>query len=162
MKEVEFQKTVEQLAQSLGWKFYHAPYEVGPRVRGFPDLVLVRDRILFRELKSARGRLTIEQKAWLEALRKVGADVDVWRPSDLKKIKKELQDPIQREHELDERERELDERERGLEESVSRLEKNVSRLLKAWDERERELNEREHELKEWASRLEEREYELGI
>ncbi len=50
---------------------------------GWPDLVLVHDhRILFRELKSDRGVLSVEQQDWLHALERAGADVDVWRPKD--------------------------------------------------------------------------------
>lgn len=52
--------------------------------KGFPDLVLAGPSgVLFRELKSAEGRLSVEQQAWLDALATAGGDVAVWRPSDL-------------------------------------------------------------------------------
>ena len=51
---------------------------------GFPDIVALKgQRLLVRELKTERGRTTELQEAWLEAWATVGADVDIWRPSDL-------------------------------------------------------------------------------
>ena len=59
---------------------------------GFPDLVLVhqrRKRIIFAELKSDKGSVKPEQKAWLAALQAVSEAnepahfvVAVWRPRD--------------------------------------------------------------------------------
>jgi len=52
--------------------------------KGFPDVVLVgHGGLLFRELKSAKGRLAPEQQLWLDALTTAGGDADVWRPADL-------------------------------------------------------------------------------
>jgi hypothetical protein len=51
---------------------------------GFPDWVFAGPAgILFRELKTARGRLSLAQIMWRNVLREAGADVDVWRPDDL-------------------------------------------------------------------------------
>jgi len=36
--------------------------------------------VLFRELKSQRGRVEPEQQQWLDALAASGADAGVWRP----------------------------------------------------------------------------------
>jgi hypothetical protein len=50
---------------------------------GFPDLTVVGAHgVLFRELKSERGRVTADQRRWLDALAAAGADVVVWRPCD--------------------------------------------------------------------------------
>ena len=50
---------------------------------GFPDVVVVGPHgLLWRELKSSTGRLTPDQRVWLDKLRQAGSDVDVWRPSD--------------------------------------------------------------------------------
>jgi hypothetical protein len=51
---------------------------------GFPDLVILRgDTAIVAELKSARGRMTDDQRAWLAAWRKVRrVVVVVWRPTD--------------------------------------------------------------------------------
>lgn len=52
--------------------------------RGFPDLVLIGPfgGILWRELKSQRGRLDPAQVVWGDRLRAGGGDWDVWRPDD--------------------------------------------------------------------------------
>ena len=51
---------------------------------GFPDWVFAGPGgILFRELKTAKGRLSLPQVVWRRVLRQAGADVDVWRPEDL-------------------------------------------------------------------------------
>jgi VRR-NUC domain len=46
--------------------------------RGFPDLVLVRDRVVFAEVKGDGDRLRAEQAAWIAWLTKAGAEVYVW------------------------------------------------------------------------------------
>lgn len=55
------------------------------RVRkGLPDLAIMAPGGVFawRELKSAKGRLTPEQKAFGEDCRRLGIDWDVWRHED--------------------------------------------------------------------------------
>lgn len=57
--------------------------------KGFPDLVLVRPpRIIFAELKSDTGKLSVEQKVWLDALGACtfSTAVHVWRPKDFDDI----------------------------------------------------------------------------
>lgn len=98
-REEEFQSAVVDLAQKTGWLVAHfrpAKTERGWRTAvsadgaGFVDLVLVRERTLFRELKAERGRLGPNQQRWLDALSTAGADVAVWRPSDWPAIEKTL------------------------------------------------------------------------
>lgn len=53
--------------------------------KGFPDLVITSgNTVLFVELKSERGRLTPEQRDWLDDLMGVEGRVEVciWRPAD--------------------------------------------------------------------------------
>lgn len=53
--------------------------------KGYPDLTIVGPGgVLFRELKSERGIVAPEQKAWLDDLAAGGADAGVWRPADLR------------------------------------------------------------------------------
>jgi hypothetical protein len=47
---------------------------------GWPDLVLVRDRVLYVELKTAKGKLSVEQRVWRAALEGCGEEFHVWRP----------------------------------------------------------------------------------
>ena len=89
MKERDFQRSVIDLAEILGWRVYHVA-DVRGRLRsgsgvGFPDLVMVSERqrkTLFRELKTDTGEITEAQAGWLAALQAAGMDADVWRPHD--------------------------------------------------------------------------------
>jgi hypothetical protein len=97
--ERDFQTAVIQYARLQGWlvaHFHDSRRQVGERLvgdadaKGFPDLVLVRDRLLIRELKSDRGRLSVAQMHWLAALKRAGVDAGVWRPADWREIQREL------------------------------------------------------------------------
>lgn len=82
--EKQLQEEVIALAGRLGWHHYHT-YSSKKSVAGFPDLVLVNPRrglLLFRELKRTGQKPDREQAEWLESLRCVGSDADVWRPED--------------------------------------------------------------------------------
>jgi hypothetical protein len=51
--------------------------------KGFPDLVIVGlDQVVYRELKTDRGRPAAEQDVWVAALAAAGADIAIWRPRD--------------------------------------------------------------------------------
>ncbi len=92
MTEADFQRQIIDLAHLYGWRVFHArPAQnargdwrtpVAADGKGFPDLVMVRDRVLFVELKSAKGRFAPEQHEWLDVLEEAGAEVHVWRPDD--------------------------------------------------------------------------------
>ena len=101
--EAQWQSTVEEIARLCGWLVYHAPdnrpvlsgrgtrYVQNVRA-GFPDLVLVRrDRLVFAELKRETGRLSDDQHCWLQALEDAKAEVFVWYPSDLQRVREVLQ-----------------------------------------------------------------------
>ncbi len=82
MTEKELQTAVIDACKLFGWAHYHT-FNSRRSVAGFPDLVLVRDRIIFVELKSENGRLTLEQQAWGDAIRDAGGNWLLIRPSDL-------------------------------------------------------------------------------
>ena len=98
--EAEFQRTVTDLAESLGWDWMHvgrvgkyAPNGAkGTLGKGWPDLLLVRGkRIIFAELKAQRADpLPEHQKRVLNVLLQA-VECYVWRPSDLPMILEELQ-----------------------------------------------------------------------
>ena len=70
------------VAAMLGWQLrYHTLRSKGSQ-SGFPDRVLVRDRIVYVETKSEKGKPSPSQIEWLDGLTKAGAEVYLWRPSD--------------------------------------------------------------------------------
>jgi len=87
IKEKEFLQQVRDLAKLCGWLVYHT-YDSRRSPEGFPDLVLVRgNRIIFAELKAAKGKVTPNQRVWLNALEKVqGVETYLWRPADWDEI----------------------------------------------------------------------------
>ncbi len=101
--EQDFQQRVIELAHLKRWRVcefrkarvkrdgqdvYRTPF--GADGKGMLDLILVRERVLWRELKSEKGQLSGEQKLWISWLKNAGQDVKVWRPSMWKQIVKEL------------------------------------------------------------------------
>lgn len=80
--EKDFARALVDLAHLTGWLLYHT-HDSRRSPAGFPDLVLVRAlRVVYAELKTARGRVTPDQKVWLHALQQAGQEVHVWRPGD--------------------------------------------------------------------------------
>ena len=88
--EKKFMSQIIRIAKAYGWICYHT-FDSRRSEPGFPDLVLVRETVLFRELKTDDGKLTPEQKAWGDKLRNAGANYAVWRPSMAQEITKEIQ-----------------------------------------------------------------------
>ncbi len=87
-KEWDFQlfNSKKGLAPMLGWNLtYHTLRSKGSQ-SGFPDRVLVRERVIFAELKREKGVVTDAQRDWLDGLAAAGAEVYLWRPSDLDEI----------------------------------------------------------------------------
>lgn len=62
--------------------------------KGFPDLVILGNRLIMRELKAGRGYSSAEQRIWLNALFAAGVDATIWRPSDWRsgRIERELRE----------------------------------------------------------------------
>lgn len=91
MTESQLQAAVIDLCRRLGYLVAHfRPATLGGRWvtpvqgdgAGFPDLVVAgRGRVLFVELKAAKGRVSDAQTAWLLAL-EPAAETHVWRPAD--------------------------------------------------------------------------------
>lgn len=102
--EAQWQHQVIELAAILGYKANHTRRSIGKGGRwvtatsivGWPDLVLYspsKQRTIYVELKSDKGRLTAEQTQVLDDLRKSGNEVAVWRPSDLETVHEYLKGP---------------------------------------------------------------------
>lgn len=83
MTEAHLERSVIQLCQWLGLLVYHTRDSRGSNP-GFPDLVIVGPRgVLFRELKSAAGKVTRPQSLWGDGLTEAGSSWAVWRPEHL-------------------------------------------------------------------------------
>ncbi len=80
--EKEWQQQVKDMAALMGFKRAYHTYDSRRSSSGFPDLVLVRDRIVYVELKREKGKLSPAQHEWLTALVKAKGEVYVARPHD--------------------------------------------------------------------------------
>jgi hypothetical protein len=71
-----------------GETYYETP--VAADGKGWPDLCLVRDRILFRELKTGKATLEPDQELWRDRIIRAGGDWALWHPRDAEDIIEEL------------------------------------------------------------------------
>ena len=62
----------------------------GSHARGWPDLVLVRERLVVAELKGSRGRVSVEQREWIDALVTAGVEAYIWTPDSWPEIEATL------------------------------------------------------------------------
>ena len=82
ISEANLQASIIELATLYGWLVYHT-HDSRRSKEGFPDLCMVRgNRLIFAELKSARGKVSDEQKDWLDRLGCTGTEAYVWWPAD--------------------------------------------------------------------------------
>jgi hypothetical protein len=110
--ERRFQRQVTDYARLMGWRVREdratnqrrdcawcrrplccaacsRPVSVLRNDAGMLDLILIRrPRIVWAELKSERGKLTVEQAACVAELRACGQEVFVWRPRDWEAIER--------------------------------------------------------------------------
>lgn len=91
MTEEQLLTYVIDTARVFGWRVAHfrpAKTERGWRTpvqadgKGWPDLTLARERVVYAELKTGRNVLSAEQEQWITALDVAGAEVYVWRDAD--------------------------------------------------------------------------------
>jgi hypothetical protein len=83
LTEREWSAQVYELCHLLRYRRYHT-YRSKHSPAGFPDETLVRERVVFLELKTdaKTSRCSPAQKDWLRALLAAGAEAYVCRPSD--------------------------------------------------------------------------------
>lgn len=79
VSEKEFQQAVIDLAKRHGWKVYHT-YDSRRSNPGYPDLTLVRERVLWMELKVHPNKPTAAQGTWVEVLKSAGQAAYVFYP----------------------------------------------------------------------------------
>lgn len=79
------QASIVELATLLGWLVYHT-HDSRRSQAGFPDLVLVRERVIFAEIKRVGEQPRPSQVEWLNGLSRAGAEVYVWTWDDYDEI----------------------------------------------------------------------------
>jgi hypothetical protein len=92
--ERSFMRAVVEYAELRGWRCYHT-HTSKHSPAGFPDLVLVRarhpqPRVVYIECKADRGRVTVDQRAWIADLRACEQEAYVFRPRHMDAIIKLL------------------------------------------------------------------------
>jgi hypothetical protein len=97
LTEAQLQQRVLDLAKHCHWMVVHIRATEVSKGRwsvpytgdlGLPDLILCKNgRVILAELKSASGKTTPQQDAWLTA---AGDHARLWRPSDWNTILAEL------------------------------------------------------------------------
>lgn len=83
--EREFQTWVESRAAERGWIAFH-DHDSRRNAAGFPDLLLIRERVVWLELKYGRGKVRPKQQAFIDALRAAGQEVHVAWPGDIPRV----------------------------------------------------------------------------
>ncbi len=89
MTERQWQRLVVDMARMHGWACFH-PYDSRHSVAGYPDLTLIKGRIVFAELKRERGRVSAAQEVWLAAIKAAGGECYVWKPSQWDEVQRVL------------------------------------------------------------------------
>ncbi|MGD9890978.1 MAG: VRR-NUC domain-containing protein [Dehalococcoidia bacterium] len=79
--EAQLYEAVSTFAGMEGWVVWH-DQDSRRNTAGFPDLLLLRERTVWIELKRQDGRVSPYQQAFHDALRRAGQEVHVFRPSD--------------------------------------------------------------------------------
>jgi hypothetical protein len=83
MSEAKLEEHIRELCKDLGIVRIHVYYSRGT-TPGVPDDILIGPRgILWRELKTMKGKVSPAQQAMGEALLAAGQDWGVWRPDSL-------------------------------------------------------------------------------
>ena len=73
------------IARLMGWRCYHTLRSKGSEP-GYPDWTLVRERIVFLELKTEAGKVSPAQADWIVALEAAGGEIYVVRPRHIDSI----------------------------------------------------------------------------
>ncbi|MDA8440464.1 MAG: VRR-NUC domain-containing protein [Propionibacterium sp.] len=83
MTEAKLLDHVRAAARAMRLRAYHT-HDSRRSEPGFPDLVIVGPGgVLYRELKTQKGRVRLEQTAWLDDLTRAGQNARIWRPIDV-------------------------------------------------------------------------------
>ena len=94
MSEADWLREIMAYADKHGWDFEHVfeqRHYAKRTGKGWPDLVLLRERVVWVEAKSMKGELSREQREVIAKLRAAGQDVFVWRPGDREQMEQALE-----------------------------------------------------------------------
>ena len=91
IKESDWQQQVLDTAHENGWIAFHTQASIRSTGPGFPDLILIRERILYVELKAEIGQLAEHQEEWKIAIQNADGEYHLWRPSDWDSVQQILQ-----------------------------------------------------------------------
>lgn len=94
MTETELRKTIIAKCREFGLYYYHNDSWKTGHMAGFPDLVIIRHGLLFRELKADDAIVPRKQSAVGRLIRAAGSDWAIWRPADWEsgRIQRELRE----------------------------------------------------------------------
>jgi len=84
--EATWQSMVVDLARTVGFNSIYHTFNSRRSAHGFPDLILLRERLVALELKREKTRATDHQKEWLRALTKARVEVYLVRPRNLEAL----------------------------------------------------------------------------
>jgi len=88
--EKQFGIDLEKHFKDFGWEYYHT-WNSRFSTPGYPDYTLVRERVIFAELKredtkKKKYKLSDTQIKWRDVLLEAKQEWYLWRPRDLEKI----------------------------------------------------------------------------
>lgn len=83
--EKAFQADIVKFAEKQGWTCYHT-YNSRKSQEGYPDLTLVRERVVWIEAKTETGVVSAAQQTWHELLNAAGQEAYIFRPKDWPQI----------------------------------------------------------------------------
>lgn len=88
--EAQAQETIVAVAQLRGWERIYHTHNSRNSAGGFPDLVLVKRRIVFAELKQQGKKPRPDQVGWLDDIAAAGGEAYLWTIDDLAEIQRIL------------------------------------------------------------------------
>lgn len=89
MSEADWQRQVVAFAEANGWTCWH-DHDARRNDSGLPDLLLIRERVIFAELKRQGGRVRPVQRWFHGLLGGAGAEIYVWYPRDWPDVQRVL------------------------------------------------------------------------
>ena len=78
------ERLLGQIREICGWLglYSYTTHDSRRSPAGWPDLTIVGEWVMFREVKTGAGKPTKAQQAVMHRLRTARADVDVWQDTD--------------------------------------------------------------------------------